>query len=119
MVDGKVAEIYRTILEYPGASGSSTRTSKTVALIEFCEEKIRRTWYSKTIELSLILGRWPSCNLQWVSREIAWEEYRITLEVASGQTERERNKIDAVTKVHLSSFLMALIAFADTHKSHT
>lgn len=52
-------------------------------------------------------------------REIPWEEYRIQIEMQSGQTERERNKIEALTKSHLSKFLIDLVVFADSHRSHT
>jgi len=96
-VDAKVDEIYRAI-EHQTAG--SNRGRQTTAVISFCQEQVKRTWYSKTIE------------------EVPWEEYNVTIEMLSGQTEKERNKIDNITKKQLSAFLMALVIFADTHKAH-
>ncbi|KAK9900554.1 hypothetical protein P389DRAFT_192816 [Cystobasidium minutum MCA 4210] len=112
IVEARVDEIYKaaiatttsTTTAAAGASGSSTaisRAKKTEATVSLCKERIKRTWYSKSVE------------------EIPWEEYKLTFEIMSGQTERERNKIDAVTKSQLSAFLMELITFTDQHKSNT
>lgn len=78
------------------------------------------------------------------NREIPWEEYTLVFEILSGQTERgqspfsdgrltvhsltsvlssllktERNKIDAVTKSQLLTFLLELVSFTDQHKSNS
>ena len=69
-------------------------------------------------------------------REFPWEEFHVLFEVTTGHTERgvwehhtlarlttpnatERNKIDALTKLQLSSFLMSLVAYCEQHKAHT
>ena len=49
LVDAKVDEVFRTI-SHQSTSGSSSKTKTVIVAVEFCEEKIRRTWYSKTVE---------------------------------------------------------------------
>merc|ERR1712093_25085 len=99
IVDARVDEIYRAI-EHQTAS-STNRSRQATAVVSFCQERVTRTWYSKTVE------------------EVPWEEYHVTFEMLSGQTEKERNKIDGVTRRQLSAFLLALVVFADSHKAHT
>ena len=67
-LEPSVEEIHRA-LEHSATSSSSRARSVTVC-VSLCEEKIRRTWYSKTVE------------------EQPWERYEITFSMASGQTER-------------------------------
>lgn len=97
-VAARADEVYRAI-EQQQASGSTPRQVDVV--VSFKEEKTRRTWYST------------------VSEEVPWEQWRVNVKVLIGQTERERNRIDDITKADLKGLVLKMLTFADSHREHT
>lgn len=59
-------------MEHQSSSGAGNgRARKAEALVSFCEKRVKKNiWYGRTEE------------------EVPWEEYRINIEMLSGQTER-------------------------------
>lgn len=58
IIESKVDEIYRAatsaaVVAAVGSAGQGTATAKgkkTEATVSFCKERIKRTWYSKSVE---------------------------------------------------------------------
>lgn len=77
-IETSVDEIYRAIEHQSTLSG---RPRSATACVSFSQEKVRRTWYSKTIE------------------EQPWEQYELSFTIASGSTERGISTFHAQMRV--------------------